>query len=127
MGVFLLEGGDPFGEKMGAAAFHGGDVEHTLQTLPDFPDLLGGFIDQVENLVRVLEKQFPLLGQGDAVGTSKEQLRVQLLFQILNLAAQGRLGDIQLLRCPGKVFFICDCLKISNVSQLHDGLLHYTF
>lgn len=53
---------------------------------------------------------------------AEKQLGVQLLFQILDLTAQGRLGNIQLFRCPGKILFVCDCLKIPDMSEFHKCL-----
>ena len=87
MGIAFLEGRNPRGKEVGAAALDGGNVEHTLQAFLHFPDFLCRFIDQVENLVGVLKKQFALFGEGNTVGAAQKQFRIQLLFQILNLTA----------------------------------------
>ena len=56
-----------------------------------------------QDLPGVLGEQEPLLGQPDAFAGALEQLDAQLAFQCVDLVADGRLGDGQVLCGPGEI------------------------
>ena len=79
------------------------------------PDCL---VDVAKQLTRAIEQGFPGERQLDAVGGATQQLAADELLEASNLPAQGRLGDVEPLRCAPEVEFLGHRHERAQVSQL---------
>ena len=71
--------------------------------------LLRGALDAfggAQHLLRVRQQLPPGLGQHHARGRTLEQANVEFLLQCLDMAADGRLAQVQALRGPCQVAFL---------------------
>ena len=71
------------------------------------------------------EKDVAFLGQGYAAFIAQKQRNAKVLFQLSNLAAEGRLRDVQLLRRFAEVKAFRNRYKVPNMTEFH-GQLFYT-
>ena len=67
-----------------------------------YDQLLGRLGDGGEDVLDIQEVTLPLFGQQQGAIAAPEQLDAEKLLQRLDLVADGRLGDKQFLRRPGK-------------------------
>jgi len=77
-------------------------------------------------LSRFFEKDPAFLSQGHAPLIAQKEGNTKVLFQLPDLATEGRLRDVELLRRFAEVKALCNRYKISNVTEFH-GLPFYTF
>ena len=56
---------------------------------------------------------------------ANEQPQTQLAFQLLNLAAQGRLADVQPLGGAGKIQFARQLHKVAKLPKFHRRIVTY--
>ena len=119
MRMSLLKSRDPFRKKARATALYRSNVQRTLQAFLPLSDILLRPVHQVQDLIRILQEQLSLFCQGHFMGCAKEQCRPQLRLQILDLTAQGRLRDRQLLRGFREAFLLRHCLEIPDMPQFH--------
>ena len=68
-----------------------------------------------------MQKKRALLGQLQGTGLAQKQWRAKLRLQVLNLAAEGRLGDAEPGGGTGEVQLFCHRDEIANVAQFHWG------
>ena len=64
-------------------------------------------------------KEFSRLGKLDSTRAALNQFQPKLLFEILDLATQGRLGDVKSPRGLGHVAKLGDGCKITQVTEFH--------
>jgi hypothetical protein len=76
-------------------------------------------------LSRFFEKDAALFSQSHASFIAQKKGNTKVLFQLSNLATQGRLRDMQLLRLFAEVKAFCNRYKVSNVTEFH-GQPFYT-
>ena len=69
------------------------------------------------------EEQAPSLAQLDPTIGALEQPRADLLFQRLDLLAQGRLGDPQNLGGPAEMQLFSHGDEVAQVAQFHENLI----
>lgn len=74
---------------------------------------------------RFFEKDPAFLSQGHAPLIAQKEGNTKVLFQLSNLAAQGRLRDVQLLRRFAEVKALRNRDKVPNMTKFH-GQLFYT-
>src|SRR5688572_7422314 len=73
----------------------------------------------LQDLLRFSEEGASLRGEFDRAPVSGEQLDAQFLLQLFYLAAQGRLGDMQLPGGARKIQFARDGGEVSQLPQFH--------
>jgi hypothetical protein len=71
------------------------------------------------------EKNAAFLRQGHAPFIAQKESNTKVLFQLSDLAAEGRLRDVELLRRFAEVKALCNRYKISNMTEFH-GQPFYT-
>jgi hypothetical protein len=76
-------------------------------------------------LSRFFEKDPAFFGQGHAPFVSQKKGNAKVLFQLSNLAAEGRLRDVQLLRRFAEVKALRNRYEVPNMTKFH-GLSFYT-
>src|SRR5712691_1898660 len=76
-------------------------------------------IDILQDAPRIGQEQFPSSVQPYASRQSVEHGESHLLLQVLNLARQGRLNDVQPLGRPPEVLFFCEPNEVPQVSKFH--------
>ncbi|HXC44949.1 MAG TPA: hypothetical protein VNY51_15675 [Candidatus Dormibacteraeota bacterium] len=76
-------------------------------------------------LSRFFEKDPAFLSQGHAPLIAQKEGNTKVLFQLSNLATQGQLRDMQLLRRFAEVKALCNRYKVPNMTKFH-GQLSYT-
>ena len=74
---------------------------------------------KLENIPRILGEQVARLGEADAFAGAEKEPGAQLIFQGADLVAHRRLGDVQLLRRPGKVEKIGHRQKAFQLGGVH--------
>ncbi|MCY1547882.1 hypothetical protein D9M68_839620 [compost metagenome] len=78
---------------------------------------LGGLGQQLQ---RVGVEVAPGVGQLERARVALEQLHAQVILQLLDLARQRGLGDMQPLGRAGEVAFLCHGHEVTQVPQFHD-------
>ena len=78
-----------------------------------------GAVRDGDNLPGVIQEGFSLLGQLDGTGGALEQLYIQFLFQGLDLLADCRMGDMELLGCLAEVEILCHSQKAGELKGIH--------
>jgi hypothetical protein len=73
-----------------------------------------------KNLPRLPQETFSSGRQGQLPLAPVEQLRLQFIFQIVNLTAQRRLRYMQAFCGPTDVQSLGDSHKVSQMAQLHN-------
>ena len=73
-------------------AFHGAGLQHPLL--------------QLQNIHSIAIKLPALGGNGDTFGGAQNKLRMQLLLQLINMSADGWLGNIQLSGSLSEAFLL---------------------
>ena len=76
-------------------------------------------------LSRFFEKDAALLSQGHAPFIAQKEGNTKVLFQLSDLAAEGRLRDVQLLRCSAEVEALSNRYEVPNMTEFH-GEQFYT-
>jgi hypothetical protein len=76
-------------------------------------------------LSRFFEKDPAFLRQGHTPLIAQKEGNTKVLFQLSNLAAEGRLRDVQLLRRFAEVKALRNGYKVPNMTKFH-GLPFYT-
>ncbi|MNG11410.1 hypothetical protein D3C84_949530 [compost metagenome] len=116
----LAEGVDGLGDtgierrRRGEADFHLAQLTQ-LRT----PGNVGGLVDLSQDQARFFEKQPPRFTELDPTIGTFEQTCAQFLFKGLDLLAQRRLGDPQILRSPAKMQLLGDGNEVAQVTQFH--------
>ena len=67
----------------------------------------------------LVEHQRPLMGEFDAVAAAQEEGEAQLLFELLDLPADGGLRHTQTAACPAQAQFLGDGDERLNVPNFH--------
>ncbi|MNH21437.1 hypothetical protein D3C79_812460 [compost metagenome] len=80
---------------------------------------IGSLVDLRQHQPCLFEEQAPGLAELDPTIGTLEQACPQLLFQGLDLLAQRRLGDPQVLRRPAKMQLFGDGDEVAQVTQFH--------
>ena len=86
----------------------------------DVPHLGQILAVKIQDLGGSLHQQVPRIGQGQLGGTG-EQLHIQLLFHVADVVAQRLLGDVQPLRGPRDIQFLCHKQEIFQMEKIHSG------
>ena len=74
----------------------GADAKLSPAQRMGFHDLVFPSLDKVDGRFNMTQKNLPLRGKLDALGTPDKEILVQLFFQYLDGLAYGRLGDEEL-------------------------------
>ena len=118
-GIFLQGSGDLPGHS---ALQRAGNETQTNDDrgflLADFQGFRGG-IELLHHCIHPLLKEAALLCQTDVAAHLFEQLHTQLVFQIPDGAAQGRLGDFQPGSSQGIVFQLRQHGEIAQMIVIH--------
>ncbi|MNN60883.1 hypothetical protein D3C81_1760910 [compost metagenome] len=119
----LAEGMNGLGNLRGERGRRGKADLHLAQ-LPQLraPSHVGGLLHLRQHLTGLFEEQPPCLAQFHPTVGTLEQPGPQFLFQGLDLLAQGRLGNTQLLGGTTKVQFFGHGDEVTQMTQLHDQL-----
>jgi hypothetical protein len=101
-------------------ALYGGDVDGSLQAFCHLGNVFLRPRDKIHDLAGVFKKGIAGGRQPQTLGRALKQRGAEFLLQIPDLPAQGRLGDLQLLRgaCDVQVFRYS--YEIVNVSDFQD-------
>jgi hypothetical protein len=73
-------------------------------------------IGMLQQLANFLEKKFPFSRERYAARAAAQKVHPDLIFQVLYLSAQRRLGDSKSRRGPGEVQRLTDRQKVSQMS-----------
>jgi len=106
-----------------SAAEPGSNSDANDAGLP-FLGVAGGFggVGRLDDeLAGLLEENVACLRQLNAVGIANEKRDAEILFELANLAAQGRLSDVELLGGLAKVEDFGDRDEVANVTEFHAG------
>ncbi len=95
------------------------DTQRPLLAAGDPLHLLFGGIGQRQDLGGIPIEARTRLGQLDAASQTAQQRGAEALFQLADLLAQGRLGHVERLGCPGEVLFVDDRHEVAQGSQFH--------
>jgi len=98
--------------------FHEPDAELPPLARADAPNHGRDRIGALEHLPRLLEKIAPRLRQSERPSAMQE-LHSELRLKLLNLPAQGRLRDVELVGRPAETTFSRDRHEIAQMSKLH--------
>ena len=96
---------------------HAADYDLTLSKLGDVRHLLLQLLDGVHDLLGMLDEAGSGMGKLNVARIALEQQHAELFLQLGELLAQGRLGDMKLLRGSGKFLsaaicsVYCSCLS----------------
>ncbi len=94
------------------------DAQPGLLAQADAPGVVADLAQLLEQPIGVLIEKSPGLGQPQR-STALEQHHAQFVFQLLNLPAQRRLGDVQAFGSAGEVEGLAQNLEIAQVTQFH--------
>ena len=103
-------------------AVHGGRHKADHQPpldLGNAPRHGDGLVDLFEQAHGTGIKKAPGFSQAQRPGLAVEQLHANFVFQLLNLPAQRRLGDVQPLSGPGEAALLRHGHEIFEVSKIH--------
>src|SRR5690606_26852374 len=92
---------------------HKPDVKNRALIQPDPPRRNLHLLDVSQYLQRLFIENSPGVGEANGSALANEQLDAQFVFQSLNLPAERRLSDMQLLRSPREAAFASDGNKIA--------------
>ena len=99
------------------------DAQPGLFAQADAPGVVADLAQLLEQHIGVLIEKPPGFGQPQGP-TALQQDYPQFILQLLDLPAQGRLGDVQAFGGAGEVEGLAQHLKITQVTQFHDGSFH---
>ena len=91
-------------------------VKDPFEILADEITLIRRQIDQRQNIRGFFVERLAGFGQFHALDRTDEQLRAEAFFQLLDLARERRLRDIQRNRCPADAELLRNRNKISEVA-----------
>ena len=119
IGIALAVEGEGIGEGFDKG-HRGGHADAQLARLPQMQPLrpFGRQIDLLHYLSGIAEKLGAGGGQADTAVGSGQQAGAYLLFQVLDLLAQWRLGDIKPCRGASEVQLLGHGNKVTQVTQL---------
>jgi hypothetical protein len=81
------------------------------------------FIHLLEDTTRLLQKQLACWAELDSTRKTVEQFEANLLFQILNLSGECRLGYAKPLCAAPVMLLLSDCHEVAQMSQFHSDSL----
>ena len=122
-GVVVAQPANQLGQHAVQGRRRKADAQPGLLALADTAGAVADFVELFEQHIGVLIKKPPGLGQPQRAATL-EQNHPQLIFQLLDLPAQRRLGDVQAFGGAGEVEGFPQYLEIAQVTQFHDGSFH---
>lgn len=99
------------------------DAQPGLFAQADAPGVVADLAQLFEQHIGMLIEKSPGLGQAQGAATL-QQNDPQFILQLLDLPAQGRLGDVQAFGGAGEVEGLAQHLEIAQVSQFHIGSFH---
>lgn len=94
-----------------------------LLALADASRVVADFVQLLEQYIGVFIEKPPGLGQPQRSATL-QQNHAQFLFQLLDLPAQRRLGDVQAFGGTGEVEGLPQHLEVAQMTQFHNGSFH---
>jgi len=94
-----------------------------LLALADASRVVADFVQLLEQYIGVFIEKPPGLGQPQRSATL-QQNHAQFLFQLLDLPAQRRLGDVQTFGGTGEVEGLPQHLEVAQMTQFHNGSFH---
>ena len=95
------------------------DAQHAGPAEGDACGLVPGAHDVLEDLPRLREVGLARLGQHHAVVLADEEREAELLLELLDLAAERRLRDVEPFGRAPEVQLLGDRYEIAKMSQLH--------
>lgn len=119
LGVVLLGGGDRFCQNGRCRCFGCPDMDVPRQDIGTAFHHLLGLVDQEENLLCLFFQKEPVVGQDDVAVGPDEKLLVEFFLELLHLARQGRLGDVEFFGGLDNCLFLGDSQKIMQSSKFH--------
>ncbi len=99
------------------------DAQPGLFALADAPRVVADLAQLLEQHIGVLIEKPAGLGQPQR-SAALQQNHAQFIFQLLNLPAQRRLGDVQAFGGAGEVQRFTQHLEIAQMTQFHVGSFH---
>jgi len=99
------------------------DAQPGFLALADAPSGVADLVQLFEQYIGVLIEKTPGFGQAQRP-TALQQHHPQFILQLLDLPAQGRLGDVQAFGSPGEVKGLAQHLEIAQVTQFHIDSFH---
>ena len=99
------------------------DAQPGLLALADASRVVADFVQLLEQYIGVFIEKPPGLGQPQRSATL-QQNHTQFLFQLLDLPAQRRLGDVQAFGGTGEVEGLPQHLEVAQMTQFHNGSFH---
>ena len=73
----------------------------------------------LKNDARLGQKDFSRPGQPDGFRAALKKLKPKLIFEVVNLAADARLRDMELQRGTRNIFFLGDGDEVAEMTQFH--------
>ncbi len=99
------------------------DTQPGLFTLANTPRVVADLVQLFQQHIGVLIEKPPGLGQPQRSATFQQD-HTQFIFQLLDLPAQRRLGDVQANGGAGEVEGFTQHLEIAQMTQFHIGSFH---
>ena len=99
------------------------DAQPGLFALADTPRVVADLTQLLEQHIGMLIEKPPGLGQPQR-SAALQQNYAQFIFQLLNLPAQRRLGNVQAFGGAGEVQCFTQHLEIAQMTQFHGGSFH---
>src|SRR5262249_41494179 len=119
VGKALLVFGEDLRENVNAGGFVGGDDQLAARDSFELVDCVLSAPAQIENLLALAGEDASGRGESDLGAETFEERRVQLLFELADLGADGRLGAIARLRCLREAFEAHDLEKGVQLVEVH--------
>ena len=114
--VFLRKPADQLGKHTAADSFGRADRDHAAYPGVALQKGLLQPVRQFHDLLSALPEKDAVIRQRQPVFPARRQGRPQFLLQVHDLTAQRRLGDVQQLRRPCDIPFLCRRQKIAQRS-----------
>ncbi len=99
------------------------DAQPGLLSQADTPGVVANLTQLFQQYIGVLIEKTPGFGQSQGPATFQQD-HAQFIFQLLDLPAEGGLGDVQAFGGAGEVQGFSQHLKVTQMAQLHTDSFH---
>ena len=102
-GVALVQGSEGVGETEEGWEVVGAEVENVNAVVLGIGESASGAAGDLEHLARIAEEDVASFGEFDGAGAAFKKGGAEFFFEIANLLAHGRMGDVEVFGGFGKV------------------------
>ena len=118
-GAILREDFQGAGEELDSEGGGVADAELAAFALGEGLDGLHGLLGAEEDGAGFAEEEMAGFGEGDRFGGAAEEFDAKFFLEIADLAAEGRLGDVEALGGAGDVLFLGHDDEVAEVPEFH--------